>query len=67
MDGFGDHVCAPFNIQAVIDRRDDGVVSDERAVSYEDPALVLEPAARVDKDALTQMRVEPAVGGEGRE
>ena len=50
MDGLGDHVCALFNIQAVIDRRDDGGEADERAVSYENPALVLEPAARVDED-----------------
>ena len=53
-------------IHVVVQRGDDAIVPDERAVADVYAALVLEAAAGVDEHALAQVRVQPAVGRERR-
>ena len=52
-------------LKAVIDRGDHGVVADQRIVSDGNSALILKPAARVDKDPLPEAEVPPEVRGKG--
>lgn len=48
----------------MVQRRDHGVVADEGSIADVDAALVLEPAAAVDEDILSEINVLAKVGAE---
>lgn len=54
-------------IHRMVQRGDDGVVTDERTVANHEAALVLEPAAGVDEDVLPEPDTASEIAGERRE
>lgn len=64
--GRGNQIRTLGRIHVVVQRGDDAIVPDERAVADVYAALVLEAAAGVEEHALAQVRVQPAVGRERR-
>lgn len=66
-DPFHFHVTPPFGIEIVVDGRQDTLMSDENVVPDGNAALVLEAAAGIDEDLLSEVDVSSEVRVEGRE
>lgn len=70
---FADHnggweiVVAVCRVQVVVDSGEDYIVADEGVVPDGNTALILEPAAGVDEDVLTDLQVLATICGEGGE
>ena len=60
-------VVSVLRLETVIDGRKDHLMTYEASVTYEDPALVLEAAARIDEDPSPNREVLPEISIDWRE